>query len=285
MNAIPERTLIIGCGDLGIRVGNRLVAAGGSVTGARRRPEALPDAFQRIAFDVTDALAWDRVAGTTPSAIIYCVAADESTELAYRRAYLEGAQRLVETITPGGSLNRVVFVSSTSVYGVNDGTWIDERSPARPSGFRGEVLLEAERVLADSSLPVTTLRLAGLYGPGRTRLIEMVRQRGGPSTEEAPPTWTNRIHIDDAAAAITTIVSLDDAAPVYIGVDDEPSSRYDVLRFLASRLGAPNDLDLTTIPKRGSKRCRNDALRTTGWAPRYPTYREGYASMVDAERR
>jgi nucleoside-diphosphate-sugar epimerase len=173
-----------------------------------------------------------------------------------------------------------VFTSSSAVYGQRDGEWVDERSATEPSSATARVLVEAEDVVAGSAYPSTALRLTGIYGPGRTRLVEKVR--AGDAVVGSEPSYTNRIHAADAAAACVRLLRLGPDAPdVVIGTDDEPAERAEVYRWLAERLGVDGPVvDDQRAPDRGSKRCRNDLLRSLGWEPRYPTFREGYAELV-----
>ena len=177
---------------------------------------------------------------------------------------------------------RVLFTSSTSVFHQRDGSWVDETSPTEPSHHRGRVMLEAEARLARSRLCGVGLRLGGIYGPGRTRLVDSVRA-GRATWDPRGAQYTNRIHRDDAAAALAHLARLAEPAPLYLGVDDEPAAREAVLRWLAGRLGAPEP---RAEPGAGAldagKRCRNERLRKSGWAPGYPSYREGYAAMLEA---
>src|SRR5690606_34930417 len=121
----------------------------------------------------------------------------------------------------------------------------------------------------------------GIYGPGRTRLIDSVR--GG--TARASSRFTNRIHRDDIAGAVAHLTSLPAPPPRLVLSDDEPATQADVVRFLAERLGVPpppradGDVD-GQLRRGGDKRCRNARLKATGYQLLYPTYREGYAAML-----
>jgi nucleoside-diphosphate-sugar epimerase len=179
-------------------------------------------------------------------------------------------------------VRRFVFVSSTGVYAQQDGSWVDEDTPAEPREFSDRALLDGERAVLGGPLPATVLRLGGIYGPGRTRLIESVR-RG--EARVRPGLYTNRIHRDDAAGALAHLLALAEPAPVYLGVDDEPAAEADVLNWIADRLGLPRPPASRAVPHdrlehRGNKRCRNARLRGSGYGFRYPTFREGYASLM-----
>jgi nucleoside-diphosphate-sugar epimerase len=223
-------------------------------------------------------------------AVVYAAAADRADDEAYRRAYVEGlANVLAWADAQGMRPPRVFFTSSTAVYAQQDGAWVDEDSPTEPTHFSGTRMLEAERLLADAG--GVALRLGGIYGPGRTRLVEGVRA-GRATIAPGPPRWTNRIHRDDAAGALRHLIGRALAGapldPVYVGVDDEPADDATVLRWLAERLGAPAPAVAPAgeAPRGrgGNKRCRNARLRAAGYRFAYPSFREGYAALIDAMR-
>jgi nucleoside-diphosphate-sugar epimerase len=270
--------LIAGCGDLGTELGLRLHAAGHRVFGLRRRAELLPAAIEGIAADLAGPLP------PLPSevdALVYAAAAEDRSEAAYRRAYLDGPANVLDGLQRAGAdLRRVLFVSSTAVYGVQDGSDVDEDTPSGPSNSTGAVLVAAENALHASRPDAVVLRLAGVYGPGRTRLIDRVRS--GQAVIPDPPVHANRIHRDDAAGACQHLLT-EVAAParLYLGVDHDPAELGQVLRFLADELGVahpPTGHDTRT--RGGDKRCRNAALLATGYQFAHPTYREGYRSVL-----
>jgi nucleoside-diphosphate-sugar epimerase len=180
--------------------------------------------------------------------------------------------------------DRVLFVSSTAIYGDAGGGWVDESTQPDPGGFSGKVLVEAEELLharlAGTGTAATALRLGGIYGPGRTRLIDQVKTGAAVIPEDVR--YTNRIHRDDAAAAIVHLATMADSpAPAYVGVDNEPADLGSVLRFLAAELGLSEPPVGDAGPARGvNKRCRNDLLRTAGFTFAFPTFREGYKDVI-----
>ena len=178
-----------------------------------------------------------------------------------------------------------MFTSSTAVYAQSGGEWVDEDSETAPHRFNGRVLLEAEARIHAAPWPGCSLRLGGLYGPERTRLQQSVRE-GRVRLDPGPPRFTNRIHLDDAAAALEHLLTVKDLPSVLLGVDDEPADANDVLRFLAGEFGLPEPpfADSPGATRVGSKRCRNARLRAGGFELAFPTYREGYRSTIDSER-
>lgn len=275
--------LLAGCGDLGTEAGLRFHALGHRVVGWRRSPAKLPAAIEGVAADLS-APGLPRVPADT-TAVVIAVAADSPTEEAYRAAYVDGLTHVLDALERDGVRpQRVLFVSSTAVYGDAGGGWVDENTPPRPGGFSGRVLLEAEQLLqaafSGTATTATSLRLGGIYGPGRTRLIDQVR--GGTAVVPEDSRYTNRIHRDDAAAAIVHLATVPpEPAPVYVGVDNDPADLGTVLRFLAAELGLAEPPVGDAGPARGgNKRCRNDLLRSTGFEFAFPSFREGYRDIL-----
>ena len=270
--------LIVGCGDLGVALGWQLVAAGHGVAGVRRSNASLPCGMQLVQADVTQPSTLAELATLRPSILVYCVAADAQTDDSYRLHYVEGLRNVLGALSTAPSLRHVFFVSSTRVYGQTD-SLIDERIPAQPEDFGGHRLLEAEALLAGLASPATTLRLSGIYGPGRTRLLRLAAD---PAAWPRDNSWTNRIHRDDAAAFIAFLANrvLDggEVAPCYIVTDGHPAPQHEVLHWLAAQLGHPTTAALP--PAGGGKRLDNATLRASGFRLRYPDYRAGYAHEI-----
>lgn len=272
----PMRVLIAGCGDVGTALGLELVADGHEVVALRRQTAGLPASFVHVAADLT-APATLTALPDGIECVVYAAAADERSEPAYRAAYVDGLRNVLAAV--GDSLRRVIYVSSTAVYGQHDGEEVDEASPTEPAGFSGRVLLDGER-LALAAPSAVVVRLGGIYGPGRTRLLDEVRA-GRAVCPEGPPQFTNRIHRDDCAGVLRHLLMRPDAAGVWVGVDRDPVDRCTLLAWLAERLGAPRPPRGDVVAERGgSKRCRSDKLVASGYVHRYPTFREGYGALI-----
>ncbi|GAA0887913.1 NAD-dependent epimerase/dehydratase family protein [Rhodanobacter soli] len=276
---MSERILLAGCGDLGERVAQRLHARGDEVWALRRQPPARGGhGVHWLRGDLTDPASLHELpAGITR--LVYLPAPATRDKAAYRAIFVDGLRHLLDALDRR-KLARVLFVSSSAVYGEHDGDWVDEATPTGPPGFNGAVLLEAEQWLAEQSLPSTVLRLAGLYGPGRLQLIERLRA-GQLRVPRETPHWANRIHVDDAAAAVAHLLQLKSPQPLYLGVDDTPMPLDELYDFLAALIDAPLPAEGAAPAGVGSKRLRNARLRASGWAPRWLDAREGYAALLD----
>lgn len=267
--------LLVGCGELGADVGKRLAARGHTVVAIRRRADQVPQPLHALSVDLTR----DRP-DLPPLDLAYLVVALSArprTEENYRATHVEGMTRAIDALAAAGQVpRRAVLVSSTGVFGdLDPAVLADESTLPHPADGPARMLLQAEKVFSDRVPGGAVLRLSGLYGHGSTRLVNQVR--AGKVTD--PNRWTNRIHRDDAAAAVVHLLTRD-APPeaLYVGTDDEPALLGDVATHLAAQLGAPTppaaDADLAH-----GKRFSNARLRASGWAPDFPTYREGYASL------
>lgn len=273
-----ERVLLAGCGDVGLRVARRLHAQGHAVYALRRRPPpGEADGIHWLAGDLTRPASL----GALPEGLtrlVYLPTPEARAEAAYRAVFVDGLRGLLQGMDTH-ALMRVLFVSSSAVYGEHQGAWVDEDTVPQPMGFNGAVLLEAERWLAAQPYASTVLRLAGLYGPGRLQLIDRLRAGNAP-VPRGQSHWANRIHVDDAAAAIAHLLMLPDAQPRYLGVDDTPlplDRLYDHLAVLAGAPAPPNGPPPTGV---GSKRLSNARLRASGFVPMWPDARQGYAALL-----
>jgi nucleoside-diphosphate-sugar epimerase len=280
-----ERVLIAGCGYVGCRLAVTLAADGVPVWGLRRNPAGLPDGVEAVAADVSDPGSL-RGLPDGLDALVYAVSPSGRSEAEYRTAYVDGLRNTLEALeaTPP---ERVLLVSSTGVYGQRDGRWVDEQTRPEPADATGAIVLEGEALVEDWDGPGITLRLGGIYGPGRERTVRRVLD--GEAACPPPDRYGNRIHRDDAAGAIHHLLTLPDPAGLYLGVDREPAALRDVYRWIAERAGAPDPCrgraseDGESAGRRGTnKRCSSQRLLESGFRFRYPTFREGYAPFIDA---
>lgn len=269
--------LIAGCGYVGTALGLELAARGDGVWGLRRDTSQLPPQVNAVSADLGDPATMHSLPRALDY-VVYCAGADEASDAAYERVYVNGLRNVLTAAVHTG-LRRVFFTSSTAVYGQAAGEWVDETSETTPAHFSGVRLLEAERLLRERAIPSTVLRCSGIYGPGRTRLIDSVRNGSAVPSQR----FTNRIHRDDIAGAIAHLMVQTEPPPLLLLSDDAPAPNSEVIGFLAERLGVPPPpagAPSATAGRGGHKRCRNALLHATGYQLRYPSYREGYGAML-----
>ncbi|WP_034222217.1 NAD-dependent epimerase/dehydratase family protein [Arenimonas donghaensis] len=261
--------VVAGAGDVGGRLAACLARDGVEVLALRRRPpQGLADGVTGIQADLATGAGLSALP-RQPSALVFCAAPDQRDETAYRALYVDGLSRLLAAC----DAPRVVFVSSTAVYGEHRGEWVDESTPANPVAFNGRVLRQAERLL-EGRRGATCLRLSGLYGPGRTSLL-----RRAFTGEPGSRRWGNRIHVQDAATALAHLLALPAPAPLYLGSDNLPALDTEVLAWLREQAGQLPVAAPSQGPVQG-RRVRNEALRATGWTPAFPDYRAGYGPLI-----
>ncbi|HBM08032.1 oxidoreductase [Pseudomonas sp. 10B238] len=280
--ATRPSVMIAGCGDVGIRLGLQLSRAGWTVYGLRRQAASLPVPILPVRGD----LASSEVPRGWPNGkldyLVYAASASQHDEPGYRQAYVEGLRNALGWLEQRGQRpQRVFFVSSTGVYAQNGGEWIDETSATEPTGYTGQVMLEAEQLALECGFPATRVRMAGLYDPVRPWMQNQVRS--GLRVERDPPQYSNRIHRDDAAALLACLLQTDlnggALEDCYLGVDDDPAPLHEVVDWLRERLGVTQWAEQAMTRRAGSKRCSNARARALGWVPQYPSYRNGYASI------
>ena len=274
--------LLAGCGDLGCEVAGRLVSAGHQITGLRRSDSVLPQGVIPFKADVSKPETLQALDHLQPDILIYCVAADAHTDESYRVHYVDGLRNVLAALADSVSLLHVFFVSSTGIYGQQSDELLDETVEPTPVDFSGIRMLEAEALLKNLPCPATALRLSGIYGPGRNRMINLAKV---PQQWPQHNIWTNRIHRDDAASAIAYMIErVNSGKPVedcYIVTDSTPVSQYKVLQWMAAKLGVePAGNDIPQVS--GGKRLSNQRLLASGFKLAYPDYISGYSSLLSA---
>ena len=197
-----------------------------------------------------------------------------------------------QQIAAAPNLRWIGYLSTIGVYGNHDGAWIDEQTPATPTNARSIERAQAEQAWlafgAASNKPVHIFRLAGIYGPGQSQLVQLAR--GTAKRIVKPGQVFNRIHVEDIARTVEASFARPRAGAIYNVTDDEPAPPQDVVTFAASLCSiAPppeislDDAGLTEMGRSfyaESKRVRNNLLRDElGVTLAYPTYREGLTAL------
>lgn len=292
------RVAILGCGYVGLALADQLVGDH-EVAGVRRSAdgtEAIEETgATAVRADVTDEGALAAVPDV--DALVFAASTGGRGADAARQVYVDGLRTVIDHFADRRDPpDRLVYTSSTSVYGDHGGDWVTEETPVDPTTEKTAVLAEAERVATqharDRGLEGTVARFAGLYGPDRYRLE---RYLDGPVTGG----YLNMVHRVDAAGAVRLLLAHDEPPAVVLVVDDEPVDRWAFADWLAAECGVDPPAKLTTEERlaqgdlsaparrrlRTEKRCSNDRLRGLGYAFEFPTYREGYRAAVERFRR
>lgn len=280
--------LVIGCGYLGLRVAKCWAAEGRTVyavaPSARQAAALERQGLRPLEADVTR----PETLGRLPVAetVLYAVGFDRRGGASRRELHVDGLRSVLDRLPP--KTGRILYTSSTGVYGQTDGQWVDEESPCQPLREAGQAMLAAEQLLRAHPLGdrAVILRLAGLYGPGRIpKLADLLAGRPVTSPSEG---YLNLIHVDDAVRAVLAAEVHARVPRIYLVGDGHPVPFREFYRRLADLLGtAPPEFlepSATTRTARrggGNKRvCNSRLLKELKVALKYPTCHAGLAAIV-----
>jgi nucleoside-diphosphate-sugar epimerase len=274
---VSKRFLIIGCGDLGNTIAKKLISHQHKVYGLRRNIDQLSEGVQPIACDFYDL---DNLPTLPDVDYVIFSAAAKSRELEhYRQIYVDAPAAILNALPTPPAHSFVI--SSTGVYAQNSGEWIDEQSAAEPNTPHSAQLLEGESQFKKRS-NCTVIRSSGIYGPGRTHLLQRVL--AGTIALERPTHYSNRIHSDDLANFVVHLIGKAiDQQPLqelYLASDGNPTPIHEITHWLAEQL----DVSIThqePIQRGGNKRIDNKAMRESGFVCRYKDYKAGFKPLLD----
>lgn len=284
------RLLVVGCGYLGERVAREYVRRGDDVFAMTRSAARAPDLEAIGVRPVIGDVLGPELELPAVDRVLYAVGFDRNAGPSKRSVYVDGLRNVLDRLPTG--VARVVYIGSTSVYGNDDGGWVDESTPAEPITEAGRICLDAERVLTAwsdrSGVSTVVLRCSGLYGPGRIIRRDLIA-KGEPIPGD-PDRHLSLIHVDDAARAAA--VALDAAAPgpLYLASDDRPVPRREYYRVVAAALDAPPPSFIPPAP--GSpeaardvvdrKVCNSRMKAELGVSLRYPDIETGVPAALHA---
>jgi nucleoside-diphosphate-sugar epimerase len=303
--------IIFGCGYLGRRVARLWRDDRGTVIAvtrsASRAAEFASEGMGAGIADVTDPNSLTselgtlgrltRFVGPSAASVLYAVGFDRTDGSDIHAVYADGLKHVLASLPP--TVKRVVYISTTGVYGPAGGEWVDEQTPPDPQRDGGRASLAAEQILAAHPLGKHSviLRLAGLYGPGRVPHLDKLR--AGEPLPVPHDGWLNLIHVDDAARIVVaadawlatqeTVDSASAAGPhIFCVADGSPVRRDDYYREAARVLGAPPPRFVPPPPDSpaaarasANRRINNDKMRQTFAVELdYRSYREGLASIL-----
>lgn len=199
-------------------------------------------------------------------------------------------QRFLEGLCDSGQPRRILYISTTGVYGDCGGEWVDETRPVNPGVDRAWRRWDAEQRLRrwreQTGAELVILRVAGIYGPGKLPLARLRKGLPMVAPEQAP--WTNRIHVDDLVQACLLGMQRGRDGEVYNACDGSPGNMADYFNRVADLAGLPRPPVIDLADAEGSlsaglrsylgesRRLRNDKLlQELGLVLRYPDLEAG----------
>ena len=276
------KVLIIGCGQLGFSIVKNADSDVFKLYGLSRSLRKSPTSIEMHQVDILKTEAIDVIKLINPEIIIYAVSADTQSIESYQDHYVVGLKKTYEAILKLDHFKHLFFVSSTRVYGQKTTKILSELDIAEPSDYGGEALMEAETVARQLKDKATILRLSGIYGPNRKRMIQLAQSN--PGNWPATNNWSNRIHEEDAARFIVflmkRIMMNESIEPLYLVTDGVPTKQYDVLTWIRNRLQLTTDTIELPILESG-KQLQSVLLNQTGFVLKYPDFTYGYEAIID----
>ncbi|ASK67084.1 NAD(P)-dependent oxidoreductase [Brachybacterium avium] len=264
----------MGCGRLGRRAGAALVGAGGEVHALRRDVSGLPEGFYAVPADLAKRA--DRMLPEVDAMVITLPPPEAAGGYTTVLRHLAAALPQLPA--------RTVFVSSTRVFEgyagrADPAPVLTEDDAPQPLGERARSLLDGEQAARDL-FGALVVRPAGIYGPGRDRMLRTVRE-GRPIAHRRR---TNRIHEEDLARILVALLEHPDPPTLLHAVDEAPARLGEVVTHIADRLALP--VPPTVEPDPGHGTVMSGALRKQLFGRlRHPDFRSGYDAMLADLRR
>ena len=281
--------LVFGLGYAATAVGRLAADAGWRVIGTTGR-EAPEDGIERLGFDAAGALL-----GEATHLLVSVPPRDDAGEAAD-----PVLARYADAIGSAARLRWIGYFSTTGIYGDRSGDWVDETTPPDPGSTRARRRIDAEQAWAALAGDATggvidLLRIAGIYGPGRSAFDSL--RAGNARRITAPGHCFGRIHRDDIAGATFAALQHPPAGRRVLNLaDDLPEESAVVTAYAAGLLGVPvpgarplAEAWITMSPMARSFWADNRKVRSAvtqqvlGYRWRYPTYKEGLAAVLQAE--
>lgn len=200
----------------------------------------------------------------------------ESRAEAYHDIYIKTVQPITQALADH-PVKRIVVVSSTRVYGLDEGQAIDDESLPNPKDEQGQLLNQMER-LWQQAYPdqVIVIRPSGIYGHGVSRMLKLAQSTTYPHVH-----WTNRIHVDDLAGflAYLTQIPEQDLQSSYVVSDSRPIAMHEVLQWFQHQTGQPL-LTVLDQTKHTGKKIYATRLCVSGFRLKHHDCFQIYASLM-----
>jgi nucleoside-diphosphate-sugar epimerase len=237
--------LIVGYGDIGQRVA-ALALAEGRVVSALVRSDAKTAALTAggilpILGDLDDTATPVRALPAAGATVLYTVPPPGGGEYDLRLRVFLGS------IEAGNEPAQLVYLSTTGVYGDQQGALVDESTPTSATTSRARRRLDAENLLRawgrDRGVKIVILRVAGIYGNHRLPLQRL--REGAPVLRSAESPFSNRIHADDLARLCLTAADKGEDGEIINISDGETSTMTDYFNAVADAFALPRPPQVT----------------------------------------
>ena len=238
-----KRLLVIGCGDVARRALPRWLEHY-EVAALVRAPDPglAASGVRLVAGDLDQPETLAPLAGVADLIVHTAPPPDAGTQDRRTRNLLAALTRSQHGQSQkGGAMlpQRVVYISTSGVYGDCGGDHVDESRPVHARTGRAGRRVDAETVLSDwcgeRGIALVILRVPGIYAADRLPLAQL--ERGTPVLAAEDDVYTNHIHADDLAAVLTAGLALGEGA--YNASDDSEMKMGDYFDLVADRMGMP----------------------------------------------
>jgi len=276
------KVLIIGYGDIGKAVAIALAEDGHEVTALRRTKTLEGGKVKVLQADVSNTESLSKL-DLDVDQVVYILSPSGGGTSAYKEVFDLGVCNILEVFKKQSPNTAITFVSSTRVYGQNNGEWVDESSVTEPADDRGKLLLKAEKAFLAFNDKTSIVRFSGIYGRSNYFLNQI---KSGSEIQKHPPYYTNRIHRSDCIDVLVFLVNKkadgESMAGIYTATDSDAATKWDVANYLAAGMSIQcEEMAGLNADAPQNKRIKNKRLIDAGYVFKYPSYQQGYGESFE----
>lgn len=283
-----KKILILGCGYLGRQLLIDAQNLGFTVDTLTRNPETCHSlqsigANKTLAYHLDDASWHTKISAEHYHAIILCVGSSESTEMGYQKSYIHGLSSAISWMQR--FKGKILYTSSISVYGDEEGAEVNENTTPKPQSWRGEIILKSESILTKAKPEQTYIfRLGGIYGMTRNTFLQ---NRGRRNNQSNTDYYLNLIHLEDASLALLSCIQKTEITNKCFNLtDNHPVLRSELDHFTQSLQSESRNCPSKRPTNRNRKNPANRRIdssriqRELNWKPKYSLVIEAITQML-----
>ncbi|MFB6355585.1 MAG: NAD-dependent epimerase/dehydratase family protein [bacterium] len=284
-----KRALIIGYGFTGWSIDRALSDRQYKVVGLRRDwdgPEKTTYSAKKITGDITVPETLDQI-DMEFDLVVNCVSSgDRGNTKRYRDVYLEGGRNVINWCV-NNDVPKLIYTGSSSVYGDSGGDWVNEETPTATDRSHVEILTQAEQEYYSAhhqyEIDAIVCRLTGIYGPGRSRVLRNFRQ-GRVTLKQGGTRHRNMVRREDVGKMIGILAEEESNHQCYNLTDNEPVHEKTFFQWLSEQMGREMPPVSDEPSRRSNKQVTNQRfMEEFDVSLEYPTYREGYRDLINAD--